>query len=65
MQDLAAFRPLLKRNSTGDAIVGVDAVNRQAVECTIPLREVALRVNGLTLALFVGADTKISGYGHG
>ena len=64
-QDLTAFWPLLQRDCAGNAIVSIDAIHRKAVQRAVPLREVALRVDGLALALFVGTDAEISGYGHG
>jgi hypothetical protein len=52
LQDLTAFRSLLQRNRTRNAIVRVNPKRGKAVKIAVTLRKLKLSLDGLALALF-------------
>ena len=53
------------RHRPGDTVVGEDLEDGQPMEFAVPLAELALRKDGLPLALFFCADSKVKGNAHG
>ena len=65
VENLAAFRTPIQRDGPGNAVIGVKAGNREAVQLTVALSKLALRHDGLALALLLGTDADVNGNGHG
>src|SRR5260370_9877142 len=63
-ENLAALGAPIKWDGPGDSVVGVDTENWQSVHLAEALTEVVLRLDGLTLALLFGADSRVNGYRH-
>jgi hypothetical protein len=63
-ENLATLGAPIQWNGPGDSVVGVDAENWQSVHLAEALTKVVLRLDGLTLALFFRADSRVNGYGH-
>ena len=51
MEDLTAFGAPFQWNRTGDAVIGINAVDRQLMKLAVALAELKLRPDGLALAL--------------
>jgi hypothetical protein len=59
LQKPSSSRSLFERYGPGYAVVGVQLENWKLMEIAVPLPEIALRHDGLTLALFLRAHAEV------
>src|ERR1019366_4528857 len=61
LQGALAGRTGLHRHRPRNAVVGEDLADGQSMQFAVPMAELALRNDGLPLALFFGANSQVKG----